>query len=148
MCGLDTTALKRRMKGRGMWAKLCEKGFVRRRSLWELDHIIPLIDEGGHDLSNLQSLCVPCHREKTARESGQRAARRARCQAGQPEIGEAEAQTSRPVIAARDSEPDLLDRELDRLLARVDEANARIAATLERADPRPSGRTARSRGGG
>ena len=45
-----------------------ERGFVRRRSLWELDHVVPLIDGGGHEPSNLQTLCVPCHREKSARE--------------------------------------------------------------------------------
>jgi len=135
VCGLDTLALKRRMKGRGMWAKLCEKKFVRRRSLWELDHIIPLIDGGGHELSNLQTLCVPCHREKTARESRERAARRANGQARQREIGELASRPSSQAVAACDSDPDLLDRELERLLAQVDEANARIAETLERTSP-------------
>jgi 5-methylcytosine-specific restriction endonuclease McrA len=52
-----------------------KNGFVPRRSLWELDHKIPLIDGGTHDLSNLQTLCVPCHREKSAREHSERAVR-------------------------------------------------------------------------
>jgi 5-methylcytosine-specific restriction endonuclease McrA len=52
-----------------------KKGFVPRRSLWELDHKLPLIDGGTHDLSNLQTLCVPCHRKKSAYEHSERAAR-------------------------------------------------------------------------
>jgi 5-methylcytosine-specific restriction protein A len=132
VCRLDTYALKRRMKGRGMWSKLCEKGFVRRRSLWELDHIVPLIEAGSHDLSNLQTLCVPCHRKKTACESRQRAIRRTtqRAQAaggGSTPAGE----VGESAISVSDD----LDRELERLLARVDEANARIAATLATESP-------------
>lgn len=44
---------------------------------WEADHILPLIDGGGFGLDNLQTLCLPCHRAKTAREARERAARRA-----------------------------------------------------------------------
>lgn len=106
VCRLDTYELKRRMRGRGMWKKLIERGFVRRRSLWELDHIVPLIEGGGHELSNLQTLCVPCHREKSARESRERAAR---------------AQIERHAS---------LEGEIDRLLERVDAANARVARAL------------------
>jgi hypothetical protein len=38
-----------------------------RRSAWEVDHIKP-VSEGGEyfEKSNLQTLCVPCHRIKTA----------------------------------------------------------------------------------
>lgn len=38
--------------------------------IWNLDHIKPIM-LGGHgtDLSNLQVLCVPCHKKKTAQES-------------------------------------------------------------------------------
>jgi 5-methylcytosine-specific restriction endonuclease McrA len=122
-CRLDTYELKRRMKGRGMWSRLREKGFVRRRSLWELDHIVPLIDSGSHDLSNLQTLCVPCHRKKSARESRHRAQRRAATET-------AEAKTSE---LGTNPSGDEIDRELDRLLARVDQVNARIVATLESA---------------
>ena len=45
-CGLDTYALRRKLKGRGSHRKLRELGFKPRRSLWELDHIVPLIDGG------------------------------------------------------------------------------------------------------
>ena len=74
-CGLDTYALRRRVRGRGSHRKLRELGFQPRRSLWELDHILPLVEGGGHEPSNLQTLCVPCHREKTRKEAAQRRAR-------------------------------------------------------------------------
>lgn len=40
------------------------------RGATEVDHIKPLTQGGGHDLSNLQSLCRSHHSEKTAREDG------------------------------------------------------------------------------
>jgi 5-methylcytosine-specific restriction endonuclease McrA len=50
---------------------------------WEADHIIPLwrMPDGlppdmaakWHGLQNLQTLCIPCHRAKTARETQIRA---------------------------------------------------------------------------
>jgi len=73
-CGLDTYALRRRIRGRGSHRKLRELGFQPRRSLWELDHVLALVDGGGHELSNLQTLCVPCHRRKTRKEAALRRA--------------------------------------------------------------------------
>ncbi|WP_312288806.1 HNH endonuclease [Stutzerimonas nitrititolerans] len=37
----------------------------------EVDHIINLAQDGTDDESNLQALCIPCHKEKTQRESQQ-----------------------------------------------------------------------------
>lgn len=38
-----------------------------RRSLWDADHIVPVVEGGGQcDLENLRTLCLPCHREQTA----------------------------------------------------------------------------------
>ena len=71
-CGLDTIAERRRLRGRGSAARLRELGFKVRKSLWELDHIVPLIDGGTHDMANLQTLCTPCHKLKTAREAEER----------------------------------------------------------------------------
>jgi len=74
-CGLDTVALRRELRGRGMTRALRKRGFVPRRSLWEVDHVVPLVDGGSHDLDNLQTLCTPCHRAKTAEEARARAER-------------------------------------------------------------------------
>ena len=47
---------------------MCEaKGLTRPAT--QLDHIIPLIDGGKDDESNYQSLCEPCHKDKTAEEA-------------------------------------------------------------------------------
>ena len=73
-CHIDTYALRRKLKGRGSHRKLRELGFKPRMSLWELDHIVPLIDGGGHEPANLQTLCTPCHKAKTAREASARRA--------------------------------------------------------------------------
>jgi 5-methylcytosine-specific restriction endonuclease McrA len=75
-CGLDTYALRRKLRGRGSHRKLRELGFQPRKSLWELDHIVPLVDGGSHDASNLQTLCKPCHTRKSARETAERAGRK------------------------------------------------------------------------
>jgi 5-methylcytosine-specific restriction enzyme A len=34
----------------------------------EVDHIIPLHKGGADDPSNMQAVCVPCHRAKTFKE--------------------------------------------------------------------------------
>ena len=81
--------LRRELRGRGMTKKLRERGFVPRRSLWEVDHIVPLVDGGSHDLDNLQTLCSPCHRAKTAAEATERAAREREAAATQAPEGEA-----------------------------------------------------------
>ena len=75
-CGVDTYAIRRRIRGRGATKKLRELGFKPRKSLWELDHVVPLIEGGGHDLSNLQTLCTPCHKRKTSSEATARRAAR------------------------------------------------------------------------
>jgi 5-methylcytosine-specific restriction endonuclease McrA len=75
-CGLDTYALKRSTRGKGSHRKLRELGFKPRKSLWELDHVVPLIDGGTHEAGNLQTLCTPCHKRKTAAEASRRGDRR------------------------------------------------------------------------
>lgn len=75
-CGVDTYALRREFKAmkRGRTKAMRDRGFKPRQSLWELDHIVPLVDGGSHDDSNLQTLCTPCHKAKTALEAAKRAA--------------------------------------------------------------------------
>ena len=38
----------------------------RLRSLWDLDHIVAVVDGGNDELSNLRTLCTPCHKGATA----------------------------------------------------------------------------------
>src|SRR5579872_5700775 len=39
---------------------------LRRASLWDADHIVPVSEGGGEcDLSNLRTLCLKCHRQVT-----------------------------------------------------------------------------------
>lgn len=39
----------------------------------DVDHIVPLEQGGTNEQSNLELLCEPCHKAKTAREAAQRA---------------------------------------------------------------------------
>ena len=44
------------------------------RSLWEHDHIVPVIHRGLTQLANLRTLCVPCHKAQTRKLAAERAA--------------------------------------------------------------------------
>ena len=122
-CGLDTLALKKSLKGRGMARALRERGFVPRRSLWEVDHIVPLVDGGGHDMTNLQSLCTPCHKRKTAAEATARALK----PKPRPEEKPGPSSATEITEDARRT-PQNLDQEaaLDPLLRRAEALNHRV----------------------
>lgn len=68
LCGLDTEAMrkdKRKLDYRARQA--FEKEWGGRRNLWDADHIVPVVEDGGEcDLSNMRTLCLRCHREATA----------------------------------------------------------------------------------
>src|SRR5262249_30993667 len=39
---------------------------ISRSSLWDADHIVPVVEGGGEcDLENLRTLCLICHRQQT-----------------------------------------------------------------------------------
>jgi 5-methylcytosine-specific restriction enzyme A len=47
---------------------------VPTSSLWDADHIVPVVEGGGGcDLSNLRTLCLVCHRKATADLAARRA---------------------------------------------------------------------------
>lgn len=46
------------------------------RDYWEADHIVEVVRGGLNDMGNLQTLCIPCHKEKTAKLARERAQER------------------------------------------------------------------------
>ena len=45
-----------------------------KKSLWQADHVVEVADGGGEcDLANLVTLCIPCHKRKTAETRAHRA---------------------------------------------------------------------------
>jgi len=58
-CGLDTKTIKVGY-ARQHWSLPKE-----RKSVWDVDHILPLKLGGSHELENLQTLCYLCHKSKT-----------------------------------------------------------------------------------
>jgi 5-methylcytosine-specific restriction endonuclease McrA len=80
-CGVDTVAEAnhmKRLRGAARLAHFAAWGLRPggRRSLWDADHIRPVVEGGGEcDLDNLRTLCLKCHRAATA---GLRERRRAR----------------------------------------------------------------------
>ncbi len=72
VCGLDCAAefnRIRRLRGVGRVRAFAEFGLRpgSRKSLWDADHIVPVVEGGGEcDLSNIRTVCLRCHRKLTA----------------------------------------------------------------------------------
>src|SRR6185369_4856712 len=70
-CYIDTIAEARRLRyarGTNRESLLAHWGLRRRsrKSLWDADHIVPVIEGGGEcDLENIRTLCLRCHRAAT-----------------------------------------------------------------------------------
>ena len=73
-CGVDClSAWKdlKRLRGAARLKALARWGFRpghrARKSLWDADHIVPVVEGGGEcDLENIRTLCLICHRAVTA----------------------------------------------------------------------------------
>jgi 5-methylcytosine-specific restriction enzyme A len=71
-CGLDTVAAARKLRfsragGRAILLSHWGLRTRSRKSLWDADHIVPVIEGGGEcDLSNIRTLCLHCHRAATS----------------------------------------------------------------------------------
>lgn len=71
-CGVDSVAAWRhlkRLRGAARAKAFREWGLRAgsRKSLWDADHIVPVIEGGGEcDLANIRTLCLKCHRAATA----------------------------------------------------------------------------------
>jgi 5-methylcytosine-specific restriction enzyme A len=72
LCRVNTLSAWIRIKkarGNRRVLALQEWGLTRliRSSLWDADHIVPVVEGGGEcDLSNIRTLCLKCHRHATA----------------------------------------------------------------------------------
>lgn len=67
--GKDHQAMRKRVLKEEPTCRLCPNPAT------EADHIIPKFEGGTNDRSNYEGLCHPCHRSKTAQESGRASAR-------------------------------------------------------------------------
>lgn len=69
-CGVDCLAefrRIRRLRGAAALRARREWNCGARNSLWDADHILPVVQGGGEcDLANMQTLCLKCHRIRTA----------------------------------------------------------------------------------
>jgi 5-methylcytosine-specific restriction enzyme A len=71
-CGIDCVAAWRQLKrlrgtARLKMAKDWGIGTRPRKSLWDADHVVPVVEGGGEcDLANIRTLCLKCHRAATA----------------------------------------------------------------------------------
>ncbi len=83
ICAIDTVSEERRLRSsRGNNRKLLlQRWGLRarsRRSLWDADHILPVVEGGGEcDLENIRTLCLVCHRSQTLALRARRRAFRA-----------------------------------------------------------------------
>jgi 5-methylcytosine-specific restriction enzyme A len=75
-CGVDCLHAERqlkRLRGAARLKALLDWGLrpgsraVARKTLWDADHIVPVVEGGGEcDLTNIRTLCLKCHRTATA----------------------------------------------------------------------------------
>jgi 5-methylcytosine-specific restriction protein A len=144
-CGVDTKKLKREFKaiGRGRVKAVRSRGFKPRKSLWELDHVVPLIDGGGHSDDNLQTLCTPCHTQKTAQEARERADRsRDRAAESQgstsPEAASCESAAAKTVRSATRKRRSKRNDDLETLISAADATNSRVSNILAEIAKPPS----------
>ena len=70
-CGIDTIVAARKLRfsrGTNRTSLLAHWGLRKRsrRSLWDADHVVPVMEGGGEcDLGNIRTLCLRCHRTAT-----------------------------------------------------------------------------------
>jgi 5-methylcytosine-specific restriction endonuclease McrA len=71
-CGIDCLDAERqlkRLRGAPRLKASLDWGLRpgSRKSLWDADHIVPVVEGGGEcDLENIRTLCLKCHRAATS----------------------------------------------------------------------------------
>jgi 5-methylcytosine-specific restriction endonuclease McrA len=61
-----TPAQKKKVAARQSWK--CDNCGDMLDETYEVDHIVPLEDDGADTIDNSQALCPKCHRKKTGRD--------------------------------------------------------------------------------
>jgi 5-methylcytosine-specific restriction endonuclease McrA len=146
-CGVDTYKVRREFMKikRGRFDSIRAAGYKPRKSFWELDHIVPLIDDGSHDDDNLQTLCTPCHSAKTAEEASERALRSREAEAASSKpIAEPTPQSLNPKKKlAKKPGKRVEHNSLDELFEAADAVNARVKQVLApgKREPSPTSET-------
>jgi 5-methylcytosine-specific restriction endonuclease McrA len=82
-CGCDADLMRRILQKSGYEGRQALRIYYRslgypgtERDWWEADHIVPRVRGGTNELTNLHTLCVPCHHRETARLAAERAMER------------------------------------------------------------------------
>jgi 5-methylcytosine-specific restriction protein A len=76
-CGFDNLPIGEPLKSRMLALGLKPNLATLNRRLWEMDHIVPVVEGGGScGLENLRTLCWTCHRRETRELAARRAAAR------------------------------------------------------------------------
>jgi 5-methylcytosine-specific restriction enzyme A len=73
ICRLDTHRFRRKVMRLPFAERmrelrsLQERGVItrKRKSWWEADHILAVVEGGDSNLDNIRTLCIPCHRSVT-----------------------------------------------------------------------------------
>jgi len=86
LCGTNTHRLRNRIMRLPFAQRmrelrsLQERGVIhkRRKSWWEADHILAVVEGGDSALDNMRTLCIPCHRGATRELAARRRATRQR----------------------------------------------------------------------
>ncbi len=73
LCGIDTHKQRRHIMRLAFTQRmrelraLQEQGVIHkgRKSWWEADHVLPVVEGGDSNLENMRTLCIPCHRGVT-----------------------------------------------------------------------------------
>ncbi|MBV9496131.1 MAG: HNH endonuclease [Acidobacteria bacterium] len=73
LCGTDTVKARRRVmrlpfadRMRELRTLLAAGAITRKRKTWwEADHILAVVEGGDSNLENIRTLCIPCHRRVT-----------------------------------------------------------------------------------
>ena len=73
LCGIDTHRQRRHVmrlpfaRRMAELRSLEEHGIIqkKRKTWWEADHIVPVVEGGDSSLDNMRTLCIPCHKGVT-----------------------------------------------------------------------------------